>query len=288
MNKNPSARQMLKGLLPYGLVRFLQNRKQAKSPAPPCGLEKLRNRHLGKRCFILATGPSINTQDLECLSNEVCIGASFFFLHQQIDKIRPAYHVLAPNHPPFGFELIEKYWNGLTGNYSWPCDVVWGTHGYRYGATAYFNQFPEKKRDNMLLLDFNPCPATSEEVIADWVHWDLCLKPFRPNTVVYMGIQLGWFMGCKEIYLLGCDHDYLNEVTRINNHFYQENKGNDRDSLHLAELDTEKWFHKYYGRWRDFRLMKTFLNQNGVEILNATPGGMLDVFPRVNFEELFR
>jgi hypothetical protein len=287
MKPFPTFRKILKGLLPYGLVRWVQINNKKKQPSAPCPFEKHRNRYLGKRCFILATGPSINTQQLECLGGEICIGASFFFLHNQIDKIRPSYHVLAPNHPPFGFELVEKYWEGLTRNYTWPCDIVWGTHGYRYGATAFFQQHPEKMRENIHLLNYNPCPTTSEEVIADRTHWDLCLKPFRPNTVVYMGIQLGWFLGCKEIYLLGCDHDYLNEVRRVNNHFYQETKGNEWDGKHLAELDTEKWFQKYHGRWRDFRLMKTFLNKNGVDIYNATPGGMLDVFPRVKLEDLF-
>jgi hypothetical protein len=93
-------------------------------------------------------------------------------------------------------------------------------------------------------------------------------------------------MGCAEIILLGCDHDYLSDLSRANNHFYKESDGNAADKDHLKEFTTERWFLEYHERWRDYRLMNSYCSLKGVKILNATDGGMLDVFPRVSLESV--
>ena len=70
---------------------------------------KFKNIHKGKRVFILASGPSIKTQNLKPLENEYCIAVSHFHLHEDIQIIKPQYHVLAPQHPPFTFDDSSKY-----------------------------------------------------------------------------------------------------------------------------------------------------------------------------------
>ena len=37
--------------------------------------KKFKNIHEGKRCFIIANGPSIKTQDLRLLKNEICFSS---------------------------------------------------------------------------------------------------------------------------------------------------------------------------------------------------------------------
>jgi len=39
--------------------------------------------------------------------------------------------------------------------------------------------------------------------------WNISKMPFQPNTVIFCAIQLAVYMGVQNIYLLGCDHDYL-------------------------------------------------------------------------------
>ena len=78
------------------------------------------------------------------------------------------------------------------------------------------------------------------------------------------------------------------DIKRItNHHFYEESQGIS-DVEHLRQFTSEKWFEEYYFRWKQYRLMKEYLNHKGVFIYNATRGGMLDVFPRVVYEDLFR
>ena len=65
-------------------------------------IKKFKNIHSGKRCFILATGPSINQMELSVLKDEVTIAVSFFGYHKNLNEISPKYHVFAPNHEPLG------------------------------------------------------------------------------------------------------------------------------------------------------------------------------------------
>ena len=69
---------------------------------------EFKNVHKGKRCFIIATGPSIASQNLLPLKNELCISVSQFYLHPGFSEIKPFYHIHAPNHPPFDSEDINK------------------------------------------------------------------------------------------------------------------------------------------------------------------------------------
>ena len=93
-------------------------------------------------------------------------------------------------------------------------------------------------------------------------------------------------MGFKEIYLIGVDHHF---------HISQDNKGEiiidntvkdyftdkyntDKENLYIP--NTEKSTLTYIA-------MKAQCESRGVQIYNATRGGKLEVFPRVDFEKLF-
>ncbi|MFN5391624.1 MAG: hypothetical protein ACK5CM_21135 [Pseudanabaena sp.] len=60
------------------------------------GLEEIKNlelkdKHIGKRAFIIGNGPSILKQDLTRLSNEVTFVLNSFFHHPQYEQINPTY-----------------------------------------------------------------------------------------------------------------------------------------------------------------------------------------------------
>lgn len=244
-------------------------------------------RHSGERCFILATGPSINNQDLSVLSNEYCISVSMFFLHELASVIKPKYHVGAPWHAPFDFDSIRTYLSQAK-KYSYP-DVhyFFGHRSYQYSLSRFFEKYPETKLNNYSFVNYDCGISLNENNYLSEFLWDISGSPFSPRTSVYMAIQVAFYMGFKDIYLIGVDHDYLDDVKRVEgHHFYDESNGVS-DVEHLSQFNTERWFKEYYLRWRDYRLMSTYLTRHGVNIYNATDGGMLDVFPRVKFEELF-
>ena len=109
-----------------------------------------------------------------------------------------------------------------------------------------------------------------------------------------MSIQCACYLGFKEIILLGVDHSFAREKRKdgtveihsnIQNHFedYQSDSfwGNgmkDEDyvvfPLDFATMAFEK--------------AREYADGHGIKIYNATRGGKLEVFERVNFDELFQ
>jgi hypothetical protein len=246
------------------------------------------NMHKGQRCFILATGPSIQRQDLTVLSNEHCMAVGNFHLHQDIRIIAPKYHVLAPYHPPLNFSHAKKVFDNFKISYK-NSEVIFffGHRTYDYSIWNFMEQHPDYLEiiHRAHFINYSNAPLLDEHSFRDNAMWDICKKPFNIRTVICSAIQVAFYMGFSEIYLLGCDHDYLRNIgQRDSAHFYRDT---DEEKAHLEALSTEWWFQEYYGRWKEYRLMKTYLEENGCRIFNATDGGMLDVFSRVDFKSLF-
>ena len=249
-------------------------------------LAAYKDKHKGERVFILASGPSINTQDLTLLKNEYCIAVSQFFLHPQIDEIRPQYHCFAPQHYPFNDDTNKIIFDNFKNNYKYPVKVFVGTSNYEF---SYYNFLKKNLEYNIdaSFIDYSKSSQLNENNFMNEDIWDITKKPFQVRTVVYVAIQVAYYLGFKEIYLLGVDHDYLTELNsnRDGHHFYKEEKSFEDKAVQL--FFTEKWFEEYYLRWKEYRLMKELLTTKGVKIYNATNGGMLDVFKRVAYEDLF-
>jgi len=243
---------------------------------------KFKNRHAGQECFILATGPSISRQNLATLEGKLCIAVSHFFLHPDLDAIRPRYHVIAPYHPPFDFEAAQKLFSGLQQAYANIRPVYFlGYRPYEYSTYDFLRRHPELTDLDVYYINYSESPQIDETNCRLPATWDICGNPFAPRTVVYIAIQLAAYMGCTPIYLLGCDHDYLSDVKRVtDHHFYREEDGVS-DAEHLSSFTLERWFEEYYYRWKQYRLMRESLEGRGIQVFNATDGGMLDVFPRV-------
>jgi len=282
-------------LFPLGIQSFLKEvRSILHSICFPADMKALfaRNKkfhdiHKGKRCFILATGPSINKQDLNPLKNEICIAVSAFWAHKNIKIINPLYHVEAPNHPPFGIEVLRSSFDGYQKNYSDETIYFFGHSQYEFSNLHYIKQNPQLKNDNFYFLNYCYSQPLDKRIYRNPKVWDICKPLFGARTVIYSAIQIAAYMGFKEIYLLGCDHDYLMDLARItDHHFYKDEESGISDEEHLKAFNTEWWFNQYYHRWREYRLMGEYLASRGCRIFNATDGGMLDVFPRVNFADV--
>lgn len=248
--------------------------------------KKFKNIHIGERCFILGTGPSVKSQELIPLKDELTIAVSQFFLHKNIELIRPNYHVLAPPHSPFNFNDLDKIFTALDKVYSEETTLFLGYRPYLYSIKKFLDKYSKFKRSNQYYINYSNSLDINDSNHAKPMLWDIDQNPFQVRTVIYSAIQVALYMGCKSIYLIGCDHDYLNDVNRkSNHHFYKEEDGIS-DVEHLSSFNTERWFKEYYIRWRDYRLIKQFASLNGCNIYNATRGGMLDVFPRVDLSEI--
>lgn len=82
-------------------------------------------------------------------------------------------------------------------------------------------------------------------------------------------------MGFKTIYLLGVDCNYDKNI-----------------KLHSDSLEYSKDYKYNWTRQtgltmiEGFKVAKKYADEHGINIYNATRGGMLEVFPRVNLEDV--
>jgi len=96
-------------------------------------------------------------------------------------------------------------------------------------------------------------------------------------NVVYMALQLAFYMGAQQVILIGVDFDYDDGQVAAD-HFYDNDlqAGQPLDSTHKKiAVDHFQYAHTLFNTGTEPR------------IVNATPGTKLDVFPKVVFEDLF-
>lgn len=103
---------------------------------------------------------------------------------------------------------------------------------------------------------------------------------------MYTAVQIAVYMGFSEIYFIGVDHHFH---TSINNKgeivvdntvkdYFSDKYNTDKDNLYIP--NTEKSTLIYVA-------MKKHCDERNIKVFNATRGGKLEVFPRVDFDSLF-
>lgn len=253
-----------------------------------------RDIHKGQRCFILATGPSIAKQNLLKLKGEVCFSLADFFLHPQATQINPKYQVNAPHHPPFDDQIVKMEINGYKNKYNNNTIYFFGHVPYIHSFYSVFKNNPALRLKNTKYVNYWGAVFINEKNYLKNKIWDICGTPFICKSVVFLALQLAIYMGFKEIYLLGCDHDYLLKKllndSFIDNHFYKDEqmveKGLPVPLPDYAYNSSEKFFESYYILWQQYRLIKEYAEIKGQHIYNATEGGILDVFDRVKYDDI--
>ena len=86
-------------------------------------------------------------------------------------------------------------------------------------------------------------------------------------------MQIAAYMGCNEIYLLGMDASVIAGQNKTYEYFF-ENTG-------------PKSYCQSSYPYRAYEAAKKYAGENGIIIKNASRGGELESFERVNFDSLF-
>ncbi len=231
-----------------------------------------------RRCFILATGPSIKTQDLSVLSGELCISISNFFVHPDFKKIRPEFHVFAASHDPITDDQMVAWLKDAEAHFP---D---GQKVFLSVMDKYLvDKFELFKKQRVYYYHVNDAKKLQK-------HSHISLTEELPKiiTIPQTALYIAICLGVKEIYLLGVDHDWLLHIGQ-SKHFYEEtqsalvNKGY-VETVAKKETDLEKDFASSVKLWRQYRKIKEYALANEIEIWNSTPNSLLDVFPRKSLE----
>ena len=215
-------------------------------------LEYFRNLQKGKRCFIVATGPSLRMEDLDVLGQKQEICFSMNTVYKAFDKTnwRPNYYMVSDA------DFILAY-----------RDII-DALDIRYKFIG--DQCPEfwKLEHDERIIKYH---YNASDRCYDFAQ-DITKGCYAGHTITYICIQFAVYMGFEEIYLLGVDCNY--EKGSKHNHFIEE------DAEDYLEHRADKMLEAYQSA-------KEYADTHGIKIYNATRGGALEVFERVDFDTLF-
>lgn len=227
-------------------------------------LKKYKDIHKGERCFIIATGPSLTIEDVKLLKDEYTFSMNAFV--KIIEEIgwAPTYYGIQDC---FVYEKLEK-------------DIL----GARLNDVFIGNSINKKTPKPKNSIEY-PLAYCGREYGFDRKEYrtkfsdDIFSIVYDGYSITYSLIQIAAYMGFKEIYLLGCDCNYEKDKP---NHFVE-----------LEESERDKTMKEYFSKCKDRMTVgyveaKKYAEKNDIKIFNATRGGMLEVFPRVNLEEVVK
>lgn len=221
---------------------------------------KLSQIHRGKRCFVVATGPSLKIDDLDILhaNGELSISVNTVYNSFNLTKWRPNYLVVTDT------GALDIYFNDLLN-----ADVE-----YKILADRQYKLWHNIDRDDIVL--FHMFQEYYEDEGPEFSS-RMDVGAFYGGSVVYCALQLAVYMGFDEIYIIGADCEYKGNGRSEKDHFIPNYFNKDGA---VGNLIPEKMFAAY-------RVARKYAEEHGIKIYNATRGGKLEVFERVNFDDLF-
>jgi Protein of unknown function DUF115 len=246
---------------------FLGHRKKYKLERN----QELKNIHKGQRCFIIANGPSIQHQDLTLLKDEWTFAVNHFWRHPQVEQINPKYWAI----------IDPKLTTG-----EWPLSMLDEIQEKcpqaKFFLSAHYHNSPQLLSK---ALQFNPYWVYPNQLMHEGFSCssDLtgCLGGVSVTTICLFAAI---YMGFKDIYLLGVDNDGIfRDLIDQSSHFYEgkkENIGDNDPKLVVRHLRTA------IQGMRGWGVIANKFEGSSHRIVNLTKGGLLNDFPRENYEQV--
>jgi len=217
----------------------------------------------GKRVWIIATGPSLLKDDVDRLKAQ---GEVLIAVNSAIDLVVDYEKSFYLNSDKI---VLDKFSDTIR----------------KYSGTFFTDIYVRKLCSNLMLSPIYYCGYlkhswkklncyTREDM---HVAGDVARKGINLNgiMVVTHAIEMAFFMGAKEIVLIGCD------CGRSANGKYHFNT----DSLPEYEsIERENQDFNVFFEWVE--VAKDYASKKGVRFMNATRGGRLEKLERISFDDI--
>lgn len=251
-------------------------------PKPELSSNKeLKDIHKGQRCFILGSGHSIMTQDMTKLNGEIVMTQNHFQAHKDIASIHPRYHVVIPK---FHSADYDQDWIDWLKDMETklPADTTFFFGLNTKELIAQHTQL--SKRSKFIVSGIHAIALNKAKI-------DLTKRIMNVPTVITQCISIALYMGFKEIYLAGFDLDQLCLLakSRDNVRFYGHSQITRNEAEKKIEDDSGSSgfdFFNYWMIWKQLNLLNDYANSHSQKIINVTNGGMLNMFERMNYDEV--
>ena len=216
----------------------------------------------GSRVFIVCNGPSLTMEDLDAIKDEYSIASNKIYLAFSETQWRPNFLTVSD----------RILWNKIKNT----------IYKYYYPIILTSNLINHNKNKSILIKNIGSFKNNNNGFSKD-----MNKGIFGGRTVTYNNIQLAVHLGFKEIYLIGCDHYYDEKIPSsstivehnegVNNHFHKDyrHKG---EKVNYAPVDIME---------TAYQNAKNNLEQLNIKIYNASRKTHLDIFEKINFDDLF-
>lgn len=221
-------------------------------------LRSYHNKHNGKRCFLIANGPSLKETDLTLLKDEITIGMNRIYLLFDENFVTTYCTVIN--------ELVIDEFHKDISNLKCETFVSWTKR-----------EFFDNVKQGFFYLYHS---------IEDGFSTDITKGVYSGGTVTYASLQLAYYMGFSEVILVGLDHNFEDKGTPNKT---EVRVGEDRNHFHPDYFPKGmKWqLPDLYRSEVAYAKARTAFELDGRRILDATIGGKCDVFEKVEFQSLF-
>jgi len=221
-------------------------------------IKTFQGAHLGQRAVIVGNGPSLNKMDLSFLKREVTFGMNRIYLGFEKYDFTPTYYVSV---------------NDLVLQQSMK-DILEIKAPRFLSARAL--EYVESQ-DAAIFLSSLDAPLFSR---------DPGKGIWEGYTVTYVALQLAYYMGFNEVYLIGVDH-----------HFHSPGKPN--EEVVASGEDVNHFDPAYFGegvRWHlpdltnseyAYSLARDVFLSEGRCVYDATVDGKLDIFQKIDYRRVF-
>lgn len=221
-------------------------------------LRSYKDKYRGERCFIIGNGPSLNKTDLTLLAAEYTFGLNRIYLIFKELGFYTTFFVSVN-------KLVIAQSNHDIEKLLIPTFLSWNSHN--------LIQF----RSNMMFINSLSDPG---------FYPDVTKGLWEGATVTFVAMQLAYFMGFNQVILIGVDHSF---ATKGKPHQEVISQGEDPNHFHpeyfgrgfrwnLPDLDTSELA---------YTIAKNHFSREDREIVDATIGGKLQIFPKVDYYSLF-
>lgn len=220
-------------------------------------LSLLRNTQNGKRCFIVATGPSLTVGDVEMLKNEDTIGVNSISLLYSQTSWRPTYYVCTDS----------VYFEKIYRSYQMNMEMI-------SEKDVFLNECNSKlvpKSNKIHYLSFSNWNRVSDFADVKYTE-NLVHGIYAFGTVTNIAIIIAIYMGYKDIYILGAD------CSNFNQHFKNDVSDCEKDQVYLDNVTKVQLL--------GYKAIKKETEKKAIHIYNVTRGGALEVFPRRKLEDV--
>jgi hypothetical protein len=260
----------LRRIIELGMFKIVESRR----------LRGFKDRYRGERCFLIGNGPSLIQHDIRKLVHEKTFVTNMFVLHGFAKELSPSFYCISDWvhwSKPGGFTpALRQGFRDLGGS----------AFFLEYDAKRVVNRTAElENRFVYYLFQQEPRHAVWQgEFTADVRHPVI----WGRTVMVDFCIPLACYMGFKDIYLIGNDYNWnIDNSTVLERAYFYDIKHDDR-KLHEspAHHDTGRPEHIALVM-KSFEVVKKKVEASGHRVFNAGYGGRLEVFPRVNYDDLF-